>query len=260
MAIDTFSTRGILVIIMDIDNTLTERQIKLLEAIISEYSESSEPVGSKTIVKKYLIKVSPATIRNDMAELLEEGFLEMMHTSSGRIPTAQAFRYFIEKLMHEEEIPVLQEVAFKQRLWPQRYEFEKMLRNGVLSLAEATNHLSLATTKDGFVTQAGVSRILNSSEFWNIDVAKSALEFLDKFEVLEKLFSDLDSRQEVTVAVGKEIGLPNMEHCALVFAPFNTGKKAGYISVFGPSRMKYQFVVPAVRYTGNLIEELVGSW
>lgn len=239
---------------------LTERQIKLLEAIIREYSESSEPVGSKTIVKKYLIKVSPATIRNDMADLLEEGFLEMMHTSSGRIPTARAFRYFIEKLMQEEEIPVLQEVAFKQRLWPQRYEFEKMLRNAVLSLSESTGHLSVAITKDGFVTQAGVSQILNSSEFWNIDVAKAALEFLDRHDTLERLFSSLDSGQEVTVAVGKEIGLPNMEHCALVFSPFNTGKRAGYISVFGPSRMKYPFVVPAVRYTGNLIEELVSSW
>jgi transcriptional regulator of heat shock response len=239
---------------------LSDRQIKLLEAIIKEYSESSEPVGSKTIVKKYLVKVSPATIRNDMAELLEEGFLEMLHTSSGRIPTSQAFRFFIEKLMHEEELPVLQEVAFKQRLWPQRYEFEKMLRNAVLSLAEATGHLALGFTSDGFLTQAGVSNILNSSEFWNIDTAKSALEFLDRQDVLEKLFGDLDSGHEVTVAVGKEIGLENMDKCALVFSPFSTGKKTGYISVFGPSRMKYSFVVPAVRYTGNLIEELVSSW
>jgi len=114
---------------------LTDRQIKLLEAIIREYSESSEPVGSKTVVAKYSIKASPATIRNEMAALLEDGFLEMMHTSSGRIPTSRAFRYFVERLMHEDELPVLQEVAVKQRLWPQRFEFEKLLRN-----AEANAH------------------------------------------------------------------------------------------------------------------------
>jgi len=245
---------------MDLRTELTERQIQLLRAIIDEYSESSEPVGSKTVVRKYSLKVSPATIRNDMAALLEDGFLEMMHTSSGRIPTAQAFRFFIEELMEEEEMPVLQEVAFKQRLWPQRYEFEKMLRNSVLSLAEATEHLALAITNDGFMTTAGVSNILDSSEFWNIEVAKTALDFLDRAETVERIFSDLDKGQEVTVAVGKEIGLPNMDHCALVFAPFNTGKKVGYISIFGPARMKYATVIPAVRYTSDLIEELVSSW
>ncbi len=239
---------------------LTDRQVKLLEAIIREYSESSEPVGSKTVVKKYSLKVSPATIRNEMAALLEDGYLEMMHTSSGRVPTSRAFRYFIEKLMQEDELPVLQEVAFKQRLWSQRFELEKMLRQTVLSLADFTGYVSLAITNEGFITYAGAHTLLENPEFWDIEIAKSTLALMDKYDLLEKMFRDLSASNDVNVAVGEELGLPKLNHCALVFAPFNTQKKSGFISVFGPSRMKYSFVVPAVRYSRNLIEELSGSW
>ena len=240
--------------------TLTERQIKLLEAIIREYSESCEPVGSKTVVKKYSMKVSPATIRNEMAALLEDGFLEMMHTSSGRVPTSRAFRFFIEELMEEEELPVLQEVAVKQRLWPQRFEFEKLLRNAALSLAETTKNIAIAVTEDGFVTHAGSVYILDSSEFWDIEVAKSALSLVDRFDDLMQIFKRMDHDDGVNVAVGSELDYPNMDQSAMVFAPFKCANKSGYISVLGPSRMKYSFVVPSVRYTKNLLEELTSSW
>jgi transcriptional regulator of heat shock response len=239
---------------------LSDRQIKLLEAIIREYSESSEPVGSKTVVRKYAMKVSPATIRNEMAALLEDGFLEMMHTSSGRVPTSRAFRFFIEELMEEDELPVLQEVAVKQRLWPQRFEFEKLLRNAVLSLSEITKNLALAITEDGFVTHAGAVHMLDNSEFWDIEVAKATLELVDKFDELDRIFKAIPQDGDINVAVGDEISYPNMEQSALVFSPFRSGSKAGFIAVLGPSRMKYSFVLPSVRYTRNLLQELGSSW
>jgi len=239
---------------------LSDRQIKLLEAIIREYSESSEPVGSKTVVKKYSFKVSPATIRNEMASLLEDGYLEMMHTSSGRVPTSRAFRFFIEELMKEDDLPVLQEVAYKQRLWPHRFEFEKMLRQAVLSLADFTGYMSLAITEEGFVTYAGAGNLLDNSEFWDIEVMRSALSLVDKFDLLDKIFKDLAKSSDVSVIVGEELAVSKLDHCSLVFSPFHTQKKSGYISVLGPSRMKYPVVVPVVRHSRNLIEELSGSW
>jgi transcriptional regulator of heat shock response len=241
-------------------SNLTERQIKLLEAIIREYSESSEPVGSKTVVRKYALKVSPATIRNEMAALLEDGFLEMMHTSSGRVPTPRAFRFFVEELMEEEELPVLQEVAVKQRLWPQRFEFEKLLRNAVLSLAETTKNLAIAITEDGFVTNAGAVYVLDNPEFWDIEVAKTTLGLVDNCDDLAEIFKNVARDDDVNVAVGDEIDYPNMGQSALVFSQFKSANKAGYISVLGPSRMRYSFVVPSVRYTKNLLEELSTNW
>ena len=77
---------------------LTERQIKILKAVIEEYIESGEPVGSAVLEKKYELGISPATIRNEMAKLIKNGYFKQPHTSAGRIPTKDAFRFYINQL------------------------------------------------------------------------------------------------------------------------------------------------------------------
>lgn len=239
---------------------LTDRQIQLLEAIINEYILNAEPVGSSLIVEKYNIKYSPATVRNEMAKLIEEGYLEMPHTSAGRVPTKEAYKYFLEELMEESELDVLQEVALKQRLWSNRYEFEKMLRQTVLSLSDLTKELSIATTDDGYVIHAGAVNVLDYKEFWDIEVAKTALYLTDRYELLEKLFEKTVDDSDIHFLIGDEIGYENLQNCAIVFSHYKVGKRNGHICIFGPDRMNYQQVIPAIKYTKNLIEELGGSW
>jgi transcriptional regulator of heat shock response len=239
---------------------LSERQINLLNAIITEYIDTSEPVGSQVLVHKYNLKYSPATVRNEMAKLHEEGFLEMLHTSSGRIPTPMAYRLFLNELMEEEELPVLQEVAMKQKLWPSRFEFEKMLRQAVIALAEATKELAIATTSDGHVVHAGAVNVLDNKEFWDIEVAKATLFLLDKHEILEQIFKKAAEGQDIRCVIGDEIGLDKLGNCGIVFSEYNLGNKSGYVAVLGPSRMRYHRIIPSVRYTRRLLEELSGSW
>jgi len=205
---------------------ISERQIKLLNAIISEYVNTAEPVGSVEVVKKYNFKYSPATARNEMARLFDLGFLEMVHTSSGRVPTAMAYRLFLDQIMQEEEMPVLQEVAMKQRLWPSRFEFDRLLRQAVVSLSENTKELAIGTANDGYVTSTGMVNILDHKE----------------------------------TVIGAEIGIENLENCAFIFSSYQIGNKNGFVGIFGPARIKYESVIPAVRYTKNLIEELGESW
>lgn len=241
---------------------LTDRQLQLLEAIIQEYVSNAEPVGSTLIVEKYNIKCSPATVRNEMAKLKSEGYLQMAHTSSGRVPTKLAYKMYLQNIMEEEELDVLQEVAMKQRLWSNRYEFEKMLRQAVLALSDLTKELAIATTEDGHVIHAGAVNLLDEKEFWDIDVAKSALHLLDRYELLEKIFESvvITDENDVSYVIGDELGVENLKDCSVVISPYQVGKRKGYIGVFGPSRMRYQKIIPAVRYTKNLIEELGGSW
>jgi transcriptional regulator of heat shock response len=239
---------------------ITDRQLRLLNAVISEYINTAEPVGSVEVVKKYNFKYSPATARNEMARLLKLGFLEMAHTSSGRIPTAMAYRLFLDQIMQEEELPVLQEVAMKQRLWPSRFEFDKLLRQAIVSLSENVGELALATANDGYITCAGMVNILDHKEFWDIDVARTALGVLDRHELLEEIFKKAPHGGEVRSVIGAEIGIENMENCSFTFAQYQAGSKSGHIGVFGPSRLKYEKVIPAVRYTKNLVEELGESW
>lgn len=239
---------------------LSERQIQLLGAIIKEYIESTEPVGSQVLVQKYNLKLSPATVRNEMARLLEGGFLAMLHTSSGRIPTPMAYRFFLSEIMQEEELPVLHEVAMKQRLWPNRYDLEKLLRQAVMALSDFTKELALATTNEGYVSYAGAVNILDNKEFWDIDAAKAVLHLLDRYELLEQIFQKAPYGGEVRCVIGDEMGSENLAECSLVFSPFVVEKNTGYIAIMGPARMRYSQVIPAVRYTKNLIEELAGSW
>lgn len=78
---------------------LTDRKLRILEAIINDFIESAQPVGSRTISKKYLLGISPATIRNEMADLEELGYLFQPHTSSGRIPSDLGYRFFVDRMI-----------------------------------------------------------------------------------------------------------------------------------------------------------------
>ncbi len=96
---------------------LTTRQIDILKNIVREYIDTAEAVGSETLEKKYDLGVSPATIRNEMAEMIKLGYLSKPHSSAGRIPTSKAIKLYINELMKEREMSVADEVATKEKIW-----------------------------------------------------------------------------------------------------------------------------------------------
>ena len=83
---------------------LSERKLKVLQAIIADYVKTAEPVGSRTLSKKPELGYSPATIRNEMADLEEMGYLTHPHTSAGRVPSDKAYRLYVNALMEKPEL------------------------------------------------------------------------------------------------------------------------------------------------------------
>ncbi|OGC38810.1 hypothetical protein A3K42_01610 [candidate division WWE3 bacterium RBG_13_37_7] len=239
---------------------LSERQIQLLNAIIKEHTQSAEPVGSVEIVSKYKLRCSPATIRNEMAKLISMGYLEMFHTSSGRIPTKLAYKLYLEDILEEVEMPVLQEVAMKQRLWESRYEMAKMLRNAAIVLADTANVLAITTENDGFVSYAGIPYLLDNKEFEDTKITKTLFTILDNWEAFDNLLKSNVFGGEVKFLIGDELGIKNLERCALVYTDYAVGNKQGYVAIFGPARMPYPSIVPALKYTKGLIQELGETW
>src|SRR5256714_3079323 len=77
---------------------LDDRKLEVLRGIVEDYVETQEPVGSKALVERHNLRVSPATVRNDMAVLEEEGYIHQPHTSAGRVPTDRGYRLFVDKL------------------------------------------------------------------------------------------------------------------------------------------------------------------
>ena len=82
---------------------LSERKLKILQAIVGDYIRSAEPVGSRTLSKKYDMGISAATIRNEMSDLEEMGYIQQPHTSAGRIPSDKGYRFYVDQIMQEKE-------------------------------------------------------------------------------------------------------------------------------------------------------------
>jgi len=115
------------------------RKIKILRAIINDYINTGEPVGSRTIAKKYDLGVSPATIRNEMSDLEDMGYLEHLHTSSGRKPSDKGYRLYVDKLMNQHQLSAEEELIIKSKLLDTAlFEMDKMLKQATLLVSELT--------------------------------------------------------------------------------------------------------------------------
>ena len=163
--------------------------------------------------------------------------------------------------MEEGEVPVLQEVAIKQRIWQERESFDKLLRQAALALADATKLLAIVTTHDGHIFSAGQVNILEHPEFFDIDVTRAVLNLLDHHDLMHEVFEKAPSPEETfRVLIGEELGMPNLEPCGTVFSPYKAGKRTGVVAVFGPARMAYPKIIPTIRYLKGLLEEVGGNW
>lgn len=123
---------------------LNERKMRILKSIIDEYIDKGEPVGSKHLVEYGNISLSPATIRNEMSELEEMGYLDKPHTSAGRIPSDAAYRIYVEKLMESYRLNV-QELELLNELTRYKMdELDKLIGKAGKVISEITNCASLA--------------------------------------------------------------------------------------------------------------------
>lgn len=127
---------------------LSERKLKILQAIISDFIRSAEPVGSRTLSKKYDLGVGPATIRNEMADLEDDGYLTHPHTSAGRVPSEKAYRLYVNELMKKRELSQAEKDAIAMRLYDNATELEKTVQHAAHILSEITNLTSFALTPD----------------------------------------------------------------------------------------------------------------
>jgi heat-inducible transcriptional repressor len=124
---------------------LTERQEYLLGLIVREYVETVQPVGSKTLVDRYHLNFSSATTRNDMLTLVEEGYLRQPHTSAGRVPTEEGYRYFVQRLLGETELPTAEKRTISHQFFQARGDVDQWMRLAAAILAHHSSAASLVT-------------------------------------------------------------------------------------------------------------------
>jgi len=134
---------------------LTPRQQTILAFVIREYVETAKPVGSKVLAEKYSLDFSPATIRNELARLEELGYLTHPHTSAGRLPTDQGYRYFVQRVMGEVELPAHEQRMIAHQFHQSRLDLAQWMQLAASVLARSM----LATRPDGTRSTAMVSLV-----------------------------------------------------------------------------------------------------
>ncbi|MCQ2565529.1 MAG: heat-inducible transcriptional repressor HrcA [Clostridia bacterium] len=125
---------------------LNERKLQILQAIIADFISTGEPVGSRTLSKNPEIEVSAATIRNEMADLEEMGYLTHPHTSAGRIPSDKAYRLYVDEFMDTSDLPDDRKEAIREKLSETRTELDATIEHAAELLSEMTNLTSFAIT------------------------------------------------------------------------------------------------------------------
>ncbi len=124
---------------------LTRRQETILALMIHEYIETAQPVGSKSLVTGYDMGISPATVRNEMAALTEAGLLRQPHTSAGRVPTEEGYRYFVRRLLGETDLPADEKRLISHQFHQARADVEEWVRLAASVLAHHSRAASLVT-------------------------------------------------------------------------------------------------------------------
>jgi heat-inducible transcriptional repressor len=132
---------------------LTERQLLILKAIVDDYIRSAEPVGSRSVSKREDISYSPATIRNEMADLEELGYLEKPHSSAGRIPSQKGYRYYVDNLLSPEEIEEKSDIVDIKSLFVQKiHQVEQVIEQSAQILSNLTSYTSIVLGPEVFET------------------------------------------------------------------------------------------------------------
>jgi heat-inducible transcriptional repressor len=128
------------------DDEIDERKKTILKAIIDDYIGTAEPIGSRTIARKHELGLSSATIRNEMADLEEMGYLEQPHTSAGRIPSNRGYRLYVDQLMNLRE-PTVEEIeSIRIALDVKINELNQLIRQASVIMSKITKYTSLAAT------------------------------------------------------------------------------------------------------------------
>lgn len=237
---------------------MTERQTRILCAIVEQYAEVAAPVGSVLLAQMF--DVSSATVRAEMARLEEMGYIEQPHTSAGRIPTDKGYRFYVNRL-HD-----LQEERKQPSPQPNRTikaldtrvrnagVSERAIKSAVDSLVDLTHNLGIATIGNQLY-MSGLSNLFGQPEFTSGNTVREVASLLDN---LEPWLREAAPHEPLSVYIGQENPIGKTSGCTLIISKFRSPfSDNSYIGVVGPTRQSYRQVMGLVRHAGAMLEEVL---
>lgn len=224
---------------------LDERKKKILQAIIDEYINTAEPVSSATLVQKYELDCSSATIRNEMVNLEKEGYLDKPHTSSGRVPSARGYRFYVDELLKDDDIS-LEEIKYIQsKLETRVNEIEELTKIATNTLSEVTHYTSVA--------------IGPRTNFQNIEEVKFVL--LGNRMLMAVILTDTGIIKETIIKFDEDITEEQVSTLNFIFNNKLKGKPIEAIDkpleeyIFSEMNYSLKVIKPVMQQLGKVINE-----
>ncbi len=220
---------------------INERKRKILNIIIKEHIKTAAPVGSKAVAEKYKLNISPATIRNEMAELEEEGYIIQPHTSAGRIPTAKAYNLYLENLK-------LKEISKKNRELIDsvlKNLNEEDFKEAAKILANLSGNAVFWAFHKNNLYYTGISNVLTQPEFIRKDLIYNISSIIDRLdEIIDNIFEEIENGLHIFVGPGNPFG----SFCSSILVKYRRKKQEGMFGVIGPLRMDYEKIISLANY------------
>jgi transcriptional regulator of heat shock response len=234
---------------------IQQRKDRILAIVIGRYIKTVSPVGSQYITQEHDLDVSPATVRNILADLEEEGYLTHPHTSAGRMPTQQGYRYYVDHLMNE--IQLLEEEKKKISHEYKRHvdQLEDLMEKTSQMVSDLTHYTTIVSLDEGDgrkIICKGTNYVVGYPESTDILKIQAILKILEEKERIMEIINRT-LQEKIKIYIGHEMALKDMESCSLAISPFEKDGVKGRIAVLGPTRMQYDRVVSTLEYISQIL-------
>ncbi len=233
---------------------IKQRKDRILAIVVGQYIKTITPVGSHAITEEFKLDVSPATVRNILAELEEQGYLTHPHTSAGRIPTQRGYRYYVDHLMNEIELLEAEKKRIQSECKQYINQLDNLMEKASSMISDITSYTTIISV-DGWgskIILKGTSNVVGYHEHTDIVKIQAILRVLEEKERILALINR-DLQHKIDIYIGHEMALKEIEGCSLAVSSFEKDGLTGRIAVLGPTRMNYDRVVCALEYMSDLL-------
>lgn len=242
---------------------LSERKKLILNAIVNEYIDTAEPVSSVTIVNKYNAGCSSATVRNEMAELEEMGYLDKPHTSAGRMPSGRGYRFYVDSIFPYKTSESAG-AKLRRSFLAQLSESDDVIEKAADFISALTNYTVVGM--DSYenaprrVYTGGVVNIFNHPEYKNLEKARRIIGFIDSRDSIYKMMSETNEKNGIAILIGDENTYNDLKDCSLIVSHYrDMHGRWGGLGIIGPTRMQYARAAASLSTITDMIQKWISE-
>jgi transcriptional regulator of heat shock response len=230
---------------------MDSRRERVLRAIIEEYITSAQPVGSRFLCEQCGFTVSPATMRNEMMILEDEGYLRSPHASAGRVPTEKAYEFYLRNFVspkHGRQVgQKLREAILDSQ------DGESALRALAKKLVDLSGETAIVAFDPRRSYYTGVANLFQKPEFRDLEVLQGLSQIVDRFdEVAGEIFDSISSEPQIMIGKDNPFG----EDMAAILVKYQLPNKVtGFLGLLGPLRMDYQKNLSLIEEVKELLDD-----